>query len=90
MATRARNKKSSNNITYDASPNSKLFHTNVPHKALYQNCTNGSAPLNQIATGAKNINKPFKQHLLTQIQNTVTQMFPIVPTFKIAPVVLLH
>ena len=39
-------------------PNSKLFHRIVPHDAFYQNCTNGSAPLNKRAARA-----PDKKYL---------------------------
>ena len=36
---------------------------NVPWGTLYQNCLNGAAPLNKMATRAKN-RKTFKRHLL--------------------------
>ena len=64
MATRAKNRKSSNDISSLANGQiSKYLHRSVSPMALYQNCQNGSAWLNKMATRAKS-RKTFKTHLL--------------------------
>ena len=56
--------KSSNDISsYAICQISKCLHRSVPQMALYQNCLNGSAQQNKMATRAKN-RKTFKRHLL--------------------------
>ena len=64
MATRAKNRKSSNNISSLTNGLiSKYLCRSVPPMAFYQNCLNGSAWLNRMAARAKN-RKSFKWHLL--------------------------
>ena len=56
---------------------------------LYQNCLNGSAPLNKVAAKAKN-RKSFKRPTLrpvAQFQNSFTEMFLSRPFTKIAKMV---
>ena len=48
---------------------------NVPYDALFQNCTNGSAPPNRMTS----LPEP-----LIQIQNNFTEMFLMMPFTKIA------
>ena len=57
---------------------------NVLLNALYQNCINGSAPLNRRAARALD-KKSFKQpvpELLVQIQDKFTQLFLMMPSTK--------
>ena len=44
-------------------PEPLVLHMNVPHNALFQNCINGSAPLNRRIARAPD-KKSFKRHLL--------------------------
>ena len=54
---------------------------NVPHDALFQNCINGSTPLNRRAQDKKY----FKtSEPMVQIQNNFTEMFLTIPSTKIA------
>ena len=74
-----------NDISWTAGPNSKISSQNCPLNVIYQNCTNGSAPLNEGVTRA-----PDEKWLLTtspeplvQIQNNITEMFLMMPSTKI-------
>ena len=49
--------------SWTTGPNSKWFHRIVPHNTLYQNCTNGSAPLNKRLCELQ-IRNIFNRHLL--------------------------
>ena len=74
-------------------PNLKLFRIIVPHDAIYQNCTNGSAPPNEGAARAldrKCLLTTFPPEPLVQIQNNFTGLCFIMPLTKIALMVLLH
>ena len=53
---------------------------NVPHDALFQNCINGSAPLNR---SARVLYKKSPEPL-AQIQNNFTEIFLIIPSTKFA------
>ena len=65
----------------------KLFPRIFPHDALYQNCTNDSAPTNKGAVKALD-----KKCILMafQIQNNFTEMFLIMASTQNAQMVLLH
>ena len=68
------------------------IYRNVPLVTLYQNCQNGSAPLNKMAARLKNRKKhnmTSPPRPLTQFQNNFTGMFLGWPSTKIAQTVLL-
>ena len=71
---------------------SKIIHRIVSHNALYLNCTNGSAPLIKRAPGAldKKCFLTTSTELLGHIQNNFTEMCLMMPSTKIAQMVLLH
>ena len=75
--------------SWTTGPNSKWFHRIVPHNALYQNYTNGSAPLNKGTARAldKKCPSTTSSEPLVQIQNNFTELFLIKPFTKIAQMV---
>ena len=65
---------------------------NVPYDALFLNCVNGSAPPNSGAARApeKIFFKMISPEPLVQIQNNFTELFLLIPSTKLAQMVLLR
>ena len=64
---------------------------NLSHDALLQNCKNGSTPLNKRAARAPDKKKNFlmtSPEQLVQIYNNSTELFFLIPSIKIAQMVL--
>ena len=66
---------------------------NVPHDALFQNCINGSTPLNRRVARAPDKKYPltaFPPEPQIQIQNNFTGLLLVMPSSNTAQMVPVH
>ena len=77
---------------FTTGPNSKWFHRIVPHDTLYQNMHKW---IHWNKRAARAVDKKYLKTTsppkpLVQIQNNCTELFLMMPSTKIAQIVLLH